>query len=169
MPDTACRWITVAAAQPMRSPPACHRLLRAVCSLAPHHALTREVWRAMLSHPREWMTNPSARCPPGAGARTAHGPQTWGPPRPAQGVGPYGTAHRRGAGPGAGTAAGGLPADPHPACGHVKLPGPPRFVAPCRGRAPGRRGGTVVNTPQPVHRTGQLVPAPTPLPTPGGP
>ena len=27
MPDTACRWITVAAPQPMRLPPACHRLL----------------------------------------------------------------------------------------------------------------------------------------------
>ena len=63
-PNTACRWITVAAPQPMRSPPACRRLLRAVPSLAPHHALTREVWRAMLSHPREWMTNPGARCPP---------------------------------------------------------------------------------------------------------
>ena len=64
VPDTACRWITVAAPQPMRWPPACHRLLRAVPSLAPHHALTREVWRAMLSHPREWMTNPGAPCLP---------------------------------------------------------------------------------------------------------
>ena len=65
VPDTACRWIGAAAAQPMRSPPACHRLLRGVPSLAPHHALTREVWRAMLSHPRERMTNQGARCPPG--------------------------------------------------------------------------------------------------------
>ena len=65
VPDTACRWITVAALQCMRSPPAGHRLLRAVPSLAPHHALTREVWGAMLSHPREWMTNLGARCPPG--------------------------------------------------------------------------------------------------------
>ena len=65
VPDTACRWITVAAPQPMRSPPMCHRLLRAVPSLAPHHALTREVSRAMLSQPREWMTNPGARCLPG--------------------------------------------------------------------------------------------------------
>ena len=65
VPDTACRWITVAAPQPMRSQPACHRVLRAVASFAPHHALTREVWRAMLSHPREWMTNPGAWCPPG--------------------------------------------------------------------------------------------------------
>ena len=65
VPDTACRWITVTAPQPMRSLPACHRLLRAVPSLGPHHALTREVWRAMLSHQREWMTNPGARCPPG--------------------------------------------------------------------------------------------------------
>ena len=43
VPNTACRWITVAAPHPMRSPPACHRLLRAVPSLAPNHALTREV------------------------------------------------------------------------------------------------------------------------------
>ena len=53
VPDTVCRSIIVAAPQPMRSPLACHRLLRAVPSLAPHHALTREVWKAMLSHPRE--------------------------------------------------------------------------------------------------------------------
>ena len=65
VPDTACRWITVTAPQPMRSPLACQRLLRAVPSLTPHHALTREVWRAMLSHHREWMTDPGARCPPG--------------------------------------------------------------------------------------------------------
>ena len=65
VPDTACRLIIVAAPQPMRSPPACHRLLRAIPSLAPHHALTEEVWRAMLSHPRERMTNPGARCSPG--------------------------------------------------------------------------------------------------------
>ena len=65
VPDTACRWITAAAPQPMRSPPECHSLLRAVPCLAPHHDLTREVWRAMMSHPREWMTNPDARCLPG--------------------------------------------------------------------------------------------------------
>ena len=65
VPDTACRWITVTAPQPMRSPPACHRLLRTVPSLTPHHALTKEVWRAMLSKHREWMTEPGARCPPG--------------------------------------------------------------------------------------------------------
>ena len=65
VPHTACRWITVAAPQSMQSPPACHRPLQAVPSLAPHHALTREVWRAMLSHPREWMRNLGARCPPG--------------------------------------------------------------------------------------------------------
>ena len=65
VPDTACRWIPVAAPHPMKPPSACHRLLRAVLSLAPHHALTREVWRAMLSRHREWMTNPGARCPPG--------------------------------------------------------------------------------------------------------
>ena len=65
VPDKACRWITVAALQPMQSPPACHRLLRAVPLLAPRQALTREVWRAMLSHHREWMMNPGARYPPG--------------------------------------------------------------------------------------------------------
>ena len=43
VPDTACTWITAAASQPMRLPPACQRLLRAVPSLAPHHARTREV------------------------------------------------------------------------------------------------------------------------------
>ena len=63
--DTACRWITAAAPQPMRLPPACHRLLRAVRPLAPRHALTREVWRAMLSNPREWMATPGARYPLG--------------------------------------------------------------------------------------------------------
>ena len=41
VPDAACRWITVTAPQPMRSPPACHHLLQAVPSLAPHHAFTR--------------------------------------------------------------------------------------------------------------------------------
>ena len=65
VPGTACRWITAAAPQPMRSPPACHRLLRMVPSLAPQHALTRDVWRATLSHTREWLTNPGARYPPG--------------------------------------------------------------------------------------------------------
>ena len=65
VPGTACRWITAAAPQPMRSPPACHRLLRAVSSLAPQHALMRDVWRAMVSHTREWLTNPGARYPPG--------------------------------------------------------------------------------------------------------
>ena len=65
VPDTACRWITVTAPQPMRSLSACHRLLRAVPSLTPHHALKREVCRAMLSHHREWMTNSGAWCLPG--------------------------------------------------------------------------------------------------------
>ena len=65
IPDTACRWITVAHPKPMQSPPACHRLLRAVPPLDPCHALAREVWGAMLNHPREWMTSPAARYPPG--------------------------------------------------------------------------------------------------------
>ena len=62
---TACRSITAAAPQPMRLPPACHRLLRMVPSLAPQHAFTRDVWKAILSHTREWLTNPGARYPPG--------------------------------------------------------------------------------------------------------
>ena len=65
VPGTACRWITAAAPQPMRSPPACHRLLRMVPSLAPQHAFTRDVWKAVLSHTREWLTNPGTRYPPG--------------------------------------------------------------------------------------------------------
>ena len=65
VPGTACRSITAAAPQPMQSPPACHRLLRMVPSSAPQHALTRDVWRAILSHTREWLTNPGARYPPG--------------------------------------------------------------------------------------------------------
>ena len=43
VPDMACRWITAAAPHPMQSPPACHRLLRMVSSLAPQHAFTRDV------------------------------------------------------------------------------------------------------------------------------
>ena len=65
VPCMACRWITAAGPQPMRSPPACQRLLRVVPSLAPQHALTRDVWRAILSHTREWLTSPGARYPPG--------------------------------------------------------------------------------------------------------
>ena len=65
VPGTACRWITAAAPQPMRSLPACHRLLRMVPSLAPQHAFTRDAWKAVLSHTREWLTNPGARYPPG--------------------------------------------------------------------------------------------------------
>ena len=65
VPRTACRWIRAAAAQPMRSPLACHRLLRMVPSLAPQHAFTRDVWKAILSRTREWLTNPGARYLPG--------------------------------------------------------------------------------------------------------
>ena len=64
LPGMASRWIAAAAPQPMRSPPACHRLLQAVPSLAPQHALTRDVWGAMLGHTREWLTNRGARYPP---------------------------------------------------------------------------------------------------------
>ena len=112
---------------------------------------------------------PGCTVPAGAGARTAQGLHTRGPPRPAQGVGPHGAAHRRGARPGAGAAACAPPADPDPAREHVQLPGPPGFAAPRGGRAPGGHGGTVADAPQPVHRTRPLVPTPTPLPTPGGP
>ena len=45
---------------------------------------------------------PGWTVPTGAGVGGAHGPHARGPPRPAQGIGPYGTAHRRGAGPGTG-------------------------------------------------------------------
>ena len=65
LPGTMCRWISAAAPQPMRSQPACHRLLRIVPSLAPQHAFPRDVWKAILSHTREWLRNPGARYPPG--------------------------------------------------------------------------------------------------------
>ena len=77
VPGMACRWITAAAAQPMRSPPACHRLVRMVPSLAPQHALTRDVWRAILSHTREWLTNPGARYPPGPVLEQLTAPTSW--------------------------------------------------------------------------------------------
>ena len=81
------------------------------------------------TEPHQGVANePGCTVPAGAGARTAHGPITWGPPRPAQGVGSHRAAHRRGARPGAGTAAGALPADPHPTRGHVPPPGPPGFA-----------------------------------------
>ena len=122
------------------------------------------------TEPHQGVANqPGCMVPAGAGARRAHGPHTWGPPRPAKGVGSHGAAQRRGARPGAGAAAGALPVDPHPTHGHVQRPGPPGFAAPRRGRAPGRRAGTVANAPQPVRRARPLVPTPTPLPTTGGP
>ena len=167
VPGTACRWITAAAPQPMRLLPACHRLLRVVLGPPTHPYQGRMEGHA---EPHHAVANePGCTVPAGAGARTADGPQTRGPPRPAQGVGCHGAAQRRGARPGAGAAAGALPADRHPTRGHVQPPGPPGFAAPRRGRAPGRRGGTVANAPQPVRRARPLVPTPTPLPTPGGP
>ena len=63
VPDTACRWITAATPQPMRLSLACHRLLRTVPPLAPRHAFTWDVWRALLSHPRESLETPGARYP----------------------------------------------------------------------------------------------------------
>ena len=41
VPDTACRWITVAAPQPMRPPPACHRLLLTRSRGGPGHGTLR--------------------------------------------------------------------------------------------------------------------------------
>ena len=67
VPDTACRWVTATASQPMRSPAACPRPLRTVSPLGAPHALTREVWRALLSHHRELMgleATPAAQYPP---------------------------------------------------------------------------------------------------------
>ena len=55
------------------------------------------------TEPHQRMANePGCTVPAGTGARTTHGSHTRGPPRPAQGVGSHGAAHRRGAGPGAG-------------------------------------------------------------------
>ena len=65
VPDTACRWISATAPHPMRPPAACHHLLRTVPPLAPRHRFTRDVWPALLSHQRDWMTNLGARYPPG--------------------------------------------------------------------------------------------------------
>ena len=65
VPDTAGGSL-----RPPRSP--CDRRRRATAfygwfpPLAPRHALTQEVWRAMLRHPREWMMKHGARYPPGA-------------------------------------------------------------------------------------------------------
>ena len=119
------------------------------------------------AEPHQGVANePGYLVPAGAGARTAHGPHTQGPPRPAQGVGSHEAGQRRDARPGAGAAAGALPADPHPSRWHVQPPGPPGFAAPRQRRAPERRGGTVANAPQPVRRARPLVPTPTPLPAP---
>ena len=65
VPDTACRWISATAWRPMRLPPACHHLFHTVPPLAPRHAFTRVVWRALLSHQGDWMTALATRHPPG--------------------------------------------------------------------------------------------------------
>ena len=122
------------------------------------------------TEPHQGVANePGYAVPAGTGARTAHGPHTRGPPCPTQGVGPQEAAQRRSAGPGAGAAAGALPASTHPTRRHIKPPRPPGVAAPRRGRAPRRRGGTVANAPQSVDRGGPLVPAPTPPPATGSP
>ena len=169
VPGTACRWHTAAAPQPMQSLPACHRLLRMVPSLAPQHAFTRDVWKAILSHTREWLTSPGAPYPPGPVLEQLTAPT----PRVRRAL------HRASA----------LteqlndgvldlvleplrvlfPPDPHPTRGHFLPPRPPGVAAPRRGRAPRRRGETAANAPQPVHRGRPLVPTPTPLPTTGSP
>ena len=64
LPHTACRCIAATALQPMRLPPACHRLLPTVPPFALRHALTRDDSRALLSHPREWMATWGARYRP---------------------------------------------------------------------------------------------------------
>ena len=167
VPGTACRWITAAAPQPMQSPPACHRLLRMVPSLAPQHAFTRDVWKAVLSHTREWLTNPGTRYPlePVLEQLTAPTPGVLHalhrasaltkqlndevldlalePLRvlyPQAHIPPAGTSNRLG-----------------------------RLGLQRRVEAFRRRGGTVANAPQSVHRGGPLVPAPTPLPATGSP
>ena len=64
VPDMACRWITATATHSMRLPPAGHSLLRTVPLLAPCHALSRNVGRALLGHRRDSMTAAGARYPP---------------------------------------------------------------------------------------------------------
>ena len=102
---------------------------------------------------------PRCTVPVGAAVRTAHGPHTWGPPPLAQSLRLteqlidevldlalellrviYPQTHM-----------------------------PPAGTSNRLGRAPGGRGGAVANTPQPVYRTGPVVPARTLPPTPGGP
>ena len=93
VPDTACRWITAAGPQPMRSPPACHRLLQGGPLLGPPKASYERRVGGNADPHQGVAEGPGCTVPAGAGARTAHGPHTRGLPRPAQGVGPYGTAH----------------------------------------------------------------------------
>ena len=94
VPGTACRWITAAAPQPMRSPPACQRLLRMVSSLAPQTRLNEGRMEGH-TEPHQGVANePGCTVPAGAGAPTAHGPHTRGPPRPARGVGSHGAVQR---------------------------------------------------------------------------
>ena len=170
VPDRACRWIMAAAPQPMQPPLACHRFLRAVPSLAPRHALTRVVWRAMLSHPREWMVTPGARYPPRPVLEQLRAPTP----------GLRHILHRASAPTEQLTdEVLDLALDPlrvlYPQANILPAgtsPIPPGTAAPCRGRTRGGLGETVAGTPQVVQRAGQLVPAPTPLPTssrPGGP
>ena len=64
MPNTACRWVTVTAPHPLQAPPACHHLLRTGPPLACSHALSPEVWWAMLEHRRHCITAPGTRWPP---------------------------------------------------------------------------------------------------------
>ena len=94
VPGTACRWITAAAPQPMRSPPACHRLLRMVPSLAPPARLYKGRVEGRTEPHQGVADEPGYAVPAGTGARTAHGPHTRGPPRPTQGVGPHEAAQR---------------------------------------------------------------------------
>ena len=54
--DRTCTWIKATAPHPMWPLLACHHLLQTVPPIAPRHALTFEVWLALLSHSRDWMT-----------------------------------------------------------------------------------------------------------------
>ena len=122
----------------------------------------------MLSHPREWMTNPGARCPPGLVLEQLTAPTP----------GVRHTLHRASALTEQLTdEVLDLALEPLRVL-YLQTHVPPAGTSNRLGRLglqrrveaahPGGRGGTVVNTPQPVHRTGPLVPAPTPLPPPDG-
>ena len=91
VPDTACRWITAAGPQPMRSPPACHCLLRLVL---PSNSLPRPHTGSVKGHAEGVDRDLGRTVPAGTSTRAAHSSHARGPPRPAQGVRPYAAGHR---------------------------------------------------------------------------